>query len=99
MCDDEDLQLSDREIAACFNDPASATRFPPVLNIQQAGDLLGVPVGTLRDWRSRGLLANCARRVGREVKFFRDRLLKQVFNCGLYAKSKDGHEQKRNETI
>jgi hypothetical protein len=83
MDDDKNLQLSDREIAACFNDPASAARFPPVLNIQQAAELLCVPVGTMRDWRSRGLLSNCGRRVGREVKFFRDRLIKKVFNEGI----------------
>lgn len=77
---DESLDLSPREIAACFADPLWAQRFPPVLRIEQAAELLGLPVGTLRDWRSRGLLTKCSRKVGRRVLFFRDRLILSVFN-------------------
>ncbi|MEX2308414.1 MAG: helix-turn-helix domain-containing protein [Pirellulales bacterium] len=83
MHGDKSLNLSDREIAQCFSDPVVAAKFPPILTIKEAAQLLSVPVGTLRDWRSRGLLPGCARRLGREVRFFRDRLIKHVFNHGL----------------
>ena len=83
MDGDQNLHLSDREISAWFDDPAIAARFPPILTLDQASDLLNVPVGTLRDWRSRGLLAHCCRRVGREVRFVRNRLLKQALNKGI----------------
>jgi hypothetical protein len=83
MHGDTNLNLSDLEIAQFFADPAMAARFPPVLTLEEAGDLLRTPVGTLRDWRSRGLLDGCARKLGREVRFIRDRLLKRVFNDGL----------------
>jgi hypothetical protein len=77
------LKLTDAEISAAFRDPQWCDRFPPVLTIEQAGDLLQMPVATLRDWRSRGLLKSCCRRTGKRVRFYRDRLLKVVFNDGL----------------
>jgi hypothetical protein len=80
VMDDLPLDLSAREIAAAFSDPQWAQKFPPLLNIEEAAELLKTPVGTLRDWRSRGLLSNCSRRVGKRVKFFRDRLVREVFN-------------------
>lgn len=80
---DRNLALTDREIAQFFSDPATAAKYPPVLKLAEAADLLQVPEGTLRDWRSRGLLPGCARRLGREVRFIRDRLIKHVFNIGL----------------
>ena len=83
MDGEHSLGLTDREIAACFSEPAWAERFPPVLSIERAAALLDVPVGTLRDWRSRGLLRGCCRRAGKRVLFFRDRLLKLIFNEGL----------------
>lgn len=83
MAVDESLNLSDQELAQAFSDPAIAAKFPPILNINMAAELLLVPVGTLRDWRSRGLLSSCSRRAGREIRFFRDRLIKQVFNQGI----------------
>jgi hypothetical protein len=80
---DQDIELTDREIAQFFSDPATAAKYPPVLKLSEAAELLQIPQGTLRDWRSRGLLPGCARRLGREVRFIRDRLIKQVFNKGL----------------
>ena len=88
MDGDTSLKLTDDELKSSFADPATAARFPIVLNIKQAADLLGVPVGTVRDWRSRGLLPGCGRRVGREVKFYRDRLIKRIFNEGLNTRHK-----------
>jgi|tagenome__1003787_1003787.scaffolds.fasta_scaffold18588280_2 hypothetical protein len=83
MDGDKDLNLTDAEIARLFADPETAEKFPPILKLAEAAELLQVPPGTLRDWRSRGLLPGCARKLGREVRFLRDRLIKQVFNCGL----------------
>lgn len=83
MDGDLSLKLTDKEIAAQFADPRWAERFPPILAIEQAADLLQVPKATLYDWRSRGLLANCSRKVGKRVRFFRDRLIRQIFNEGI----------------
>lgn len=77
------LRLSDREIAAAFSEPRWAERFPPVLTLVQAAELLQVPLQTLYQWRSRGLLGHCSRKVGKHVRIYRDRLLKQVFNEGI----------------
>lgn len=88
MADDANLKLNDREIAAAFADAHWAERFPPVLSLEQAAEMLQMPVGTLRDWRSRGLLGSCSRKIGKRVRIFRDRLLKQVFNIGLDDEAK-----------
>jgi len=82
VMDDSSLKLTDKEIAATFADPIWAARFPPILDIHQAASLLNLPVGTLRDWRSRGLLNGCCRKLGKHLRFYRDRLLKHVFNGG-----------------
>jgi hypothetical protein len=80
---DTSLGLTDREIAQLFSDTALAAKYPPILTIAEAAELARVPVGTIRDWRSRGLLDDCSRRIGRQVRFIRDRLIKQLFNDGL----------------
>lgn len=72
---DGDLDLSAAEIAGMFSDPAWSARFPPILSITQAAELLQVPIETIRSWRSRGLLNCCSRRVGKHVRLFRDRFI------------------------
>jgi hypothetical protein len=78
--DDPSLKLTGKEITTTFSDPIWSEKFPPVLTIEQAASLLQVPVGTLRGCRSRGLLGTCSRRVGKHVRFFRDRFITLVFN-------------------
>jgi len=83
MSTDSNLKLTDGEIAAPFADSDMSQRFPPILTIDQVVALLQVPKHTIYNWRSRGLLSGCSRRVGRHVRFFRDRLIKHVFNHGI----------------
>jgi hypothetical protein len=80
MDGDDSLGLTDQEIASWFADPLWAKRFGPILGLEQAAEMLDTPPGTLRDWRSRGRLHGCCRRVGKRVLFVRDRLIKRVFN-------------------
>lgn len=77
------LKLSEQEIKSAFAEGPWAKQFPPVLTIDQVAELLQVPKSTLYDWRSRGVLDRCSRRVGKRVRFFRDRLIQQIFNEGL----------------
>ena len=77
------LKLSDKEIGASFSDPLWAGNFPPILSVDQVAELLQVPKATVYDWRSRGLLKGCCRKVGRHLRFYRDRLIKLVFNEGI----------------
>ena len=79
----ESLKLTDREIAAMFTHPVDSERYHPVLTLEQASALLQVPVGTLRDWRSRGYLTGCCHKVGKHVRILRDRLIRKVFVEGL----------------
>ena len=83
MALDESIRLGDRELAEMFAGNIEAERFPPILTLSQAAELLQIPVGTLRDWRSRGLMPGCSRKVGKHVRYFRDRLVKHLFNRGL----------------
>ncbi len=83
---DVGLKLTNREIAQAFADAMYATRFPPVLTLDQAAELLQVSKATIYDWRSRGRLTGCCRKVGKHLRFFRDRLLQAVFNEGLHER-------------
>ena len=80
MDGDSSLRLTDKEIALSFSDPLWAEKFPPIMSVEQAAALLQLPVATIYDWRSRGLLGKCSRKVGKRVHFFRDRLVQHVFN-------------------
>lgn len=80
---DGDLKLTRAELASAFADPHWAGEFPPVLSVDQAARLLQVPKATVYDWSSRGLMRGCGRRVGKHLRFFRDRLMTRAFNEGL----------------
>jgi excisionase family DNA binding protein len=79
----DSLHLSQREIETAFSDAVIAERFPPILTTQQAAELLQLPINTIYQWRSRGLLNSCSRKIGKHVRFFRDRLIQQLFNQGI----------------
>lgn len=76
------IELTDRELAEMFGDPAFSAQFPPVLTLEQAANLVQLPVETLRSWRSRGVLNGCSCRVGKHVRILRDRFLTQIFSQG-----------------
>lgn len=76
--DDSPIRFATGEVARYFAG-IWGEKFPPILDIAQAAELLRIPVGTLRDWRSRGLLDGCCRRCGRRVLFLRDRLVQKAF--------------------
>jgi hypothetical protein len=81
---DGDLKLTKGEIAAAYAAPQWADRYPPVLSVEQAAQLLQVSKATIYDGNSRGLLARTGRKVGKHCRFFRDRLLHRVLNEGIY---------------
>jgi excisionase family DNA binding protein len=85
MAAKDSLNLTAKDLAAAFADPQSAARFPPVLTVDQVAELLQVPKLTVYDWRSRGLLQGCCRKVGKHLRFYRDKLLMLIFNEGLLA--------------
>ena len=76
-------KLTADELARTFSDPQWAAKFPPVLTVDQAAALLQVPKATVYDWHSRGLLPGCCRKIGKHLRFFRDKLLLLTFNEGL----------------
>jgi hypothetical protein len=80
---DRDMKLTRAEIETAFSVSTWAEAYPPVLSIEQVARLLQVPEATVYDWSSRGLLRGCARRMGKYLRFFRDRLITKVFNEGL----------------
>jgi len=80
------IKLTDRELTEMFGDPVVAAQYPPLLTLQQAADLVQMPVETLRSWRSRGALNGCSRKLGKHVRILRDRFLKLVFDTGINDK-------------
>ena len=81
---DNGLGLTATEVASPFWDAELARRYPPIMTAQQAAELLQVPLSTIYDWSSRGLLKTCARRLGKRLRFHRDRLVLTAFNKGFY---------------
>lgn len=71
--------LANEELAAVFADPEVAKTYPVILNVQQASQLLQIPIATLYDWHCRGLLKGCCRKVGKHLRFPRNRLIQHVF--------------------
>ena len=88
MSNDDSLRLSPKQIVSAFADPCWAQRFPPVMTVEQAADLLQVPKATVYEWRSRGWLRKCSRKCGKYVRFWRDALIDLVFNQGLQCDEK-----------
>lgn len=80
MDGDTGLKLTPAELAAPFMDSPWGKKFPPVLTVDEAAELLRVPKNTIYDWSSRGMLRGCARRVGKHLRIFRGRLLQKIFN-------------------
>ena len=81
--DSDNLRLSSREISAAFSDASWSDRFPPILTVDQAAELAQVPKQTIYQWRSQGRLVGCCRRLGKHLRFFRDRFIDKLFNEGL----------------
>jgi hypothetical protein len=80
---DAGIVLTDAEVSRAFSDPRWAEVYPPVLTVDRAAELAGVPKATVYDWSSRGLLDDCAARVGKYLRIFRDRFVKHIFNGGI----------------
>jgi excisionase family DNA binding protein len=80
---DERLDLTAKELTTAFADPAWAAKFPPILSVDQAAELLQIPKQTIYDWHSRGRLKGSCRKVGKYLRFFRDRLVILVFDRGV----------------
>ena len=77
------MRLAKSEITQAFVEPHWSKRFPPILTVDQAAELLQVPVATIYTWRSRRALGGSCRKVGKHLRFFRDRLVSHVFNEGV----------------
>ncbi len=77
--------LTAKEVVAMFTDPAEAAKFPPVLTVEEAAQLVRVPTQTVYGWSSQGLLKGCSRKVGRHLRILRDKFVLKVFNEGLHA--------------
>lgn len=77
---DKGIKLTKREIAAAFGDEADG-EFPPVLTMEQVSAMLQVPTSTLKQWKTEGRFDGCYRRVGKRVRWFRDRTVEKYFNA------------------
>ena len=82
---DMDDGLTAKELTQLFADPHWAERFPPILSVDQAAELLQVPKQTIYDWSSRGLLHGCKAKVGKYLRLFRDRLVQKTYHGDFHA--------------
>ena len=72
-------RLTADEIRRGFDTSEWGTKFPPILSVQQAAALAGVPPGTIYDWSSQGDLRGCAARKGKRLRIWRDRFIAWLF--------------------
>jgi len=77
------LRITKEEIASSFATGDWGNRFPPMLTVDQAAELLSVPKATLYAWKSQGKLKGCCQKLGKHLRFFRDRLIQTVMNDGI----------------
>lgn len=72
-------RVTSDEVNALFDNWA-ADKWPPVLTVDQAAELLHVSKSTLYEWHSRGRLRGCCRRRGKNLRFLRNRLIQTFFS-------------------
>lgn len=76
---DPGIKLTKKEIAAAFgNDEAG--EFAAVLTMEEVSAMLQVPMSTLKQWKAEGRFDGSFRRVGKRVRWFRDRVIECYFN-------------------
>ncbi len=77
------LKITQQEITQAFSTGDWAQKYPPLLTIDQAAKLLQISKATLYQWCSQGRLSGCVQRVGKHLRFFRDRLVLKIMNQGV----------------
>lgn len=90
---DRSLDLTADEISSAMMGADQADTYPAILTLAQAAALAQVPLGTIRDWRSRGLLSDCSSRPGKQVRVWRDRFIQFLFNSRVHVPKKT-HQRK-----
>ncbi|HWL10743.1 MAG TPA: helix-turn-helix domain-containing protein [Planctomicrobium sp.] len=83
MAGKDALRISKDEIANSFATGEWGNQFPPILTVDQAAELLSIPKATLYAWRSQGKLKGCCQKLGKHLRFYRDRLVQTVLNEGI----------------
>ena len=78
----DNVKLTREELAAAFSGPW-AEQYPPVLNVQQAADLLQVKVSTIYHKRCEGQLDDTFTKMAGKLRFWRDKLVRKVFEEGM----------------
>jgi hypothetical protein len=71
--------LTREEVDSAFAHALWAERYPAVLTLRNAAELVQLPESTIRDWRSRQLLRPCSVNVGRQVRIYRNEYLQLLF--------------------
>ena len=82
---DAHSHLTAKDVAAMFADPAEAAKFPPLLTVDEAAQLVQVPKQTVYAWSSQGLLKGCSRKAGKHLRILRDKFILKIFNEGLHG--------------
>ncbi len=74
------IGLQPDEIEKAFANDDLHRRFPAILSVTQAAELLGRPADTIRLWITQGKLKGAAHKRGKAHFIWRDRLIKVIFD-------------------
>ncbi|WP_417390838.1 helix-turn-helix domain-containing protein [Gimesia sp.] len=77
------LKITREEITKAFSTGEWADKYPPILTVDQAAELLSVPKATIYQWKSEGKLTDCVQKVGKHLRFLRDRLVLKLMSKGV----------------
>ncbi|WP_298865608.1 excisionase family DNA-binding protein [uncultured Gimesia sp.] len=83
MAERQTLKITQEEVTRTFSTGEWAVKYPPILTVDQAAELMCVPKATLYQWNSEGKLTGCVQRVGKHLRLFRDRLILKLMNKGI----------------
>jgi hypothetical protein len=77
------VRLTAKDLSSLFDDPDWKTKFPPLINVDQAAELAAVKKNTIYDWSSQKLLDDCKTKNRRPLLFHRDRFVQILFLRGI----------------
>ncbi len=77
---DDTRCLTQEVLVRLASDPDWVTKYPPILTVDQAANLVIVSKHTIYAWSSEGKLARCSNKSSGVLRILRDKFLLQFFN-------------------
>lgn len=74
------IHLKPEEIRAAFDPADLQSQFPRVMHVNDVARLLGLKRATIYEWIAKGRFNDTVHKRGKHLLFWRDRVIKEIFN-------------------